>query len=388
MQVHSFVADSAADAVGQIRDQLGPDAVVVHVRPCPAPGISRLWQKPRIEVLACRPERATPVTSADPFSEIRQQLAELKQKLEYQAPAVRETVVPQRELASRSSGPRPVARGGGGWRVGALLEDAGLLPLCARRVVDHLVRTCGPSAPESVRDEVELTRRALREMWAPVQPPPSSKPETHVFVGAPGVGKTTCLCKWLAKAVLLENQNAGAWRLDGPVANTAECLSVYGEILRVPVERSWPTDTSQLKADTFFVDLPGVDWRAPARITEFLQELNRFPAAQVHLVLNAAYETPLLMNQIRAFSVLPISDLIVTHLDEEARWGKLWNLVVGTNFTIRFLSTGQNIPGDFEEPSADKMLAGFFPNERAASVGSVLGLAYGKARAKPISGTQ
>jgi flagellar biosynthesis GTPase FlhF len=56
--------------------------------------------------------------------------------------------------------------------------------------------------------------------------------------------------------------------------------------------------------------------------------------------------------------------LIITHLDEESRWGKLWNLVLGTNYPIRWLSTGQNIPGDFCAATAETLLARQFPPPR------------------------
>ena len=46
---------------------------------------------------------------------------------------------------------------------------------------------------------------------------------------------------------------------------------------------------------------------------------------------------------------------------EEPRVGKLWNFVLGTNCALRFLSTGQNIPGDFQEATAEKLLARLFP---------------------------
>ena len=52
MQVYQFIADSAPAAVEQIRSQLGPDAVVLHVRKPPAQGLARIWQGSRIEVLA------------------------------------------------------------------------------------------------------------------------------------------------------------------------------------------------------------------------------------------------------------------------------------------------------------------------------------------------
>jgi flagellar biosynthesis protein FlhF len=258
VQVHSFIANSAGEALAQIHQELGPEAVVLHVRPAPALGLARIWSKPRIEVLAARPEQ---------------------------------------------------------------------------------------------------TQTHLRQIWA--APLATTGPESnlHVLVGAAGVGKTTCLCKWLAKTVLAQNRPARIWRLDGRVANTAESLSVYCDILDVPVERAWRGSLAPSPSELGWIDLPGVNWRSRADLSELQDQLGAFSEAQIHLVLNAAYEVPLLIEQARAFAALPIADLIFTHLDEESRSGKLWDVVLGTNFSVRFLSAGQNIPGEFEEASADGILA-------------------------------
>jgi flagellar biosynthesis protein FlhF len=75
MQPVPFIAASAEEAVAQIREKLGPDAVVLNVRPLPANGLARLWQKPMIEVLAHRPEAPPTVTPVpDALAEFRQQL--------------------------------------------------------------------------------------------------------------------------------------------------------------------------------------------------------------------------------------------------------------------------------------------------------------------------
>ena len=99
--------------------------------------------------------------------------------------------------------------------------------------------------------------------------------------------------------------------------------------------------------DGGFVDLPGTVAQDAAAIRQLRGKVEAFVGAQVHLVLNAAYDASALLAQARAFASLPVSDLILTHLDEETRLGKLWNLVLGTNFAVGFLSGGQNIPGHF-----------------------------------------
>jgi flagellar biosynthesis protein FlhF len=81
----------------------------------------------------------------------------------------------------------------------------------------------------------------------------------------------------------------------------------------------------------------------------------------MHLVLNGAYDIKVLLAQVRAFSALPLEDLIISHLDEEPHWGKLWNLTLGAGLPIRHLSAGQNIPGEFWEASAERIFARQFP---------------------------
>jgi flagellar biosynthesis protein FlhF len=104
-----------------------------------------------------------------------------------------------------------------------------------------------------------------------------------------------------------------------------------------------------------------VDWRNPLAIRELSGQLTRMGSPHIHLVLNGAYDIHVLLAQARAFSVLPLEDLIISHLDEEPHWGKLWNLTLGSGLPIRHLSAGQNIPGEFWEASAERILARQFP---------------------------
>ncbi len=358
MKVIPFIATSAADAVAQIRTQLGPSAVVLNVRQLPGNGIARLWQTPRIEVIACLPEDAPPDAPSE-LAELRQELATLRQQIPRPpaSPAATSPVPPGDLLEAPSlQAGRRTECDYGGWRTGEVLENLGLLPRFAQKMVERLKIIHGQAPPESLSEEMQLLREVLRQSW-PQLPPTDGNglSRTHVLIGAPGVGKTTCLCKWLAQSVLLENLDARVVRLDGNTANTAELLSIYCDILGVPLARQLPEEDTN--GATMFIDLPGANANDPQALNSLALQLKSLPKPQVHLVLNGAYEMPVLLAQIRAFSTLPVTDLIVTHLDEEQRWGKLWNFVLGTNYTLRFFSTGQNIPGDFFTASAERLLA-------------------------------
>ncbi|HUI06952.1 MAG TPA: hypothetical protein VL486_08080 [Verrucomicrobiae bacterium] len=335
MTLETFIAKSAVDAVQQIRAKLGQDAVVVNLRQLP----SRWFEKPKIEVQARVPEPvAATATLLDTTDE----------------PVARP--LPRVEPATKSPGQTPTVHNraqSDSRTTRDLLESVGLLPLYAEAVIDQM----NGSRPPWLAAELRELRAALAATWVPQGQAGSTGP--HVFVGAPGVGKTTALCKWLTLSVLLKGESARVWRLDGRTANTAEALSVHGDVLGVPVERSWGAAPGT--EDNAFVDLPGVNWADADAMWETAVQLRGFGDPQAHLVVNAAYETAALLAQARAFAAkLPVADIVVTHLDEEPRWGKLWNLMLGTGLPIRFLSAGQNIPGEFFEASAERVLARVF----------------------------
>ncbi|HKX60459.1 MAG TPA: hypothetical protein VJS65_01425, partial [Verrucomicrobiae bacterium] len=194
MKIVPFIAESAEDAVAQIRQKLGSDAVVVNVRQLPAEGLSKLWKAPRIEVLAYKPDPQS-APAPDPLLELRKELQALRSQLDPATDGVRS--------ADNLAPGVPVSRGARsagthGWRVADVLESSGLMPVNVHRVVDYLKSSHGEQPPTSLPEELLMTQSTLTGLWRPA---PESNPgdrRPHVLVGAPGVGKTTCICKWLA----------------------------------------------------------------------------------------------------------------------------------------------------------------------------------------------
>jgi hypothetical protein len=177
--------------------------------------------------------------------------------------------------------------------------------------------------------ELEAVRTTLVQLW---RRPSHAKSDLHVFIGPPGEGKTTVLCKWLANAVLVQGRPARVWRLDSQVANTEEAFSVMAKILRVPIERFEPREQPNPE-ELVFVDLPGLNANDATALKELGRQIGTLPEAEVHLVLNAAYEGHLLLDLGRAFSGLPVTD----SPRRGAPWGQTLEFGIRHKLQCRFL---------------------------------------------------
>jgi len=316
---YKFVVGAADEAATLIRERLGPSARVLSVRTVPATGLSRIWAAPRLEVIARIDAPVLPPPETVPAPAL------VREPVAVAAPARRNPLSQPKSLVT-------------------LLRRSGLSELALGRLQAAPNWEDLQAAPLH-RALVEAGRHLRREAERREEPVPLQR---AAFLGAPGVGRTTALCKWLGTEVFRRGRLGHVVTVEFDRANPPGPLPVFCEALGVPVAH-FPAATRPAVAGGFvYFDLPGLSIH-PAENAAIAAFLDRERIEQRVLVLNAAYDHAALRSAYAAGRALGATHLVFTHLDEVPQWGRLWDYLIDGALAPLFLATGPSLTGDCED---------------------------------------
>lgn len=325
-----FIVATAEDAARVIRDQLGENARVLSVRTVAPGGMLGLFSSPKLEVIA---QIVAPETTADTEPRVTTNLA-----------ATDETNSHGRVRAPRSSLRAPQGD------LSTLLRRAGFPEMLLSRLQE--------SAEWPRLKEMPL-HRALVETGTYLRNLAGKSRRTNTpltraaFLGTPGVGRTTALCKWLALEVFRRARIGHVVTAEFERPNSPGHLPVFCEALGVPLAH-FPASTLPATPEAFvYFDLPGLSLRNPAENELLRRFLDEERIEQRVLVLNAAYDHAALRASYGLGRSLGATHVVFTHLDEISQWGRLWDYLIEGDLEPLFLGTGPSLTGDLELDAAD-----------------------------------
>jgi len=361
-QIRRYTAQNAKLALEEVYKALGPDAVVVNIRKAPKGVLQGMFQSPEVEVSAllpaaqqtapCQAQPQVPLENSvqdiQPESQARPSLdAGNGSRLDLVDDSPIEIPKPSSPAEDKIAPVPPTVESSETWAGEQVLESIGILPRYVERLTRLAKRRFPQFADASVSDQLAHIRFCLLDLWGGLHAKAEKGSHSRkLLIGPPGCGKTTALCKWMTQTVLAKREPARVSRLDAHLANTAEMLTVHAEMLGVPVARLWKAEGFD-DSTTHFIDVPGVMPSDTEGMKSLVTLANGIQPAECLLVLNSAYELNHLIGLVRSFGEIPINGLIMTHLDEETGWSKLWNLSLAVEIPILYCSGGQEMPGDF-----------------------------------------
>jgi len=188
------------------------------------------------------------------------------------------------------------------------------------------------------------------------------KTKIVAFVGTTGVGKTTTIAKIAAHYAIVQNKKVALVTIDDYRIAAIQQLNAYAKIIGIPLEVA--TNSSEFKnhlkrfktRDLILIDTPGFSQNNDNQIIElnsYFQKLNKI---EIQIVLSATTKEIDLIDTLNRLNRIRPAGLIFTKLDESNTFGNLLNALVRTKMHFSYFTDGQQIPDDLEEATIEKLV--------------------------------
>jgi flagellar biosynthesis protein FlhF len=191
----------------------------------------------------------------------------------------------------------------------------------------------------------------------------ASPDNTFIFVGPTGVGKTTTLAKLAAYLKIKRQLEVGFVSVDSYRIGALEQLQTYADILEVPmyVARNRQEMSESKKklghCDVILVDTIGKNFLDHQQVKD-LQDIfgdTRPPVGL--LVLSAAAKDADIRQTIINFRPLKIDSLVFTKVDETLSPAGIINQLLRFPYPVSYFCTGQSVPDDIEPATTQRLLS-------------------------------
>ncbi len=399
MNVKKFIASSAREALRNVKELLGADAIILSNRAVPDGVEIMAVAASDMEMIATVPVKEERVQSSDDYTvslsassgmysakaKAAPEFAAFSEpkasplasrplpKIDVPAPAVANTadssrsadIVPAEVMEEIRSLRRIVEQhlAGFAWGEAARSEPVktevlrqmlgvGFSPRLVRRLLENLPKNLEVSKAQAwARAAVDRTLLTVGAEGGIVD-----RGGVYALVGPTGVGKTTTTAKLAARCVLRHGASKVALvTTDGYRIGAHEQLRIYGRILGVSV--SLVKDAEELRQTLFdlkhkhmvLIDTMGMSQRD--RMVE--EQMAMFNGNHVKrlLLLAATGRGDTLDDVVRAYSGPDLVGCILSKVDEAASLATALDVVIRHRLPLHYVSNGQRVPEDLHVPN-------------------------------------
>jgi flagellar biosynthesis protein FlhF len=221
-----------------------------------------------------------------------------------------------------------------------------------RKLVEDLKNATPPNPPaNSGRGTAPI---ANTQLTAP------STGRCVMLVGPTGVGKTTTIAKLAARAALIENKRVALITLDNyrvggidQIRTFADLIGVPLQVVATPGELAGAIDDDN---DLTLIDTAGRSPRDHAAIDELARAMRACSPIETHLVVAAGSTSLMIESLANRYRALEPVRMLFTKVDEVESAVEMSRAPLRLELPITWITTGQSVPEDLEEPTAQRVL--------------------------------
>ncbi|MGB9441591.1 MAG: flagellar biosynthesis protein FlhF [Desulfobacterales bacterium] len=386
MQIKRFEAKNMTTALRLIKDELGPDAVILSARSLrKGKGIFGSMKYAGVEVSAAIDNQRLPMgnkislgrRSIDPnWERSRLKEAYRVEKKEVMRP----TGYPEQNPTDRQ-------RYDSEKRSNSRINNKALSSLyqliltqevdrsIAAEIIEEIKCTPAPLGKIDGWDLKSHCTSILEQMGVMIDGDvfAAGNARIEAFIGCTGVGKTTTVAKLAAVQSRRYKKRVGLITLDNYGIAAIKQLKTYAQIIGIPLEA--PVNIAELKCsikkhkdkELIIIDTPGINPHNQELIQDLKGRFAKLSNLQTHLVLSATTKEKDLIATTEAFKEMNIHRLLFTKIDESCTYGNIVNLLIRTNIPLSFLCGGRKVPDDIEAGSTEKLVALLFKSQSGNS---------------------
>lgn len=359
MQVRTFRAPTIAQALEQVKKDLGPDAIIL--------GNKQITVSPDevfVEVTAAVEPETSPKTLSPRAPEKDVQMQEDIQEIK----GFLSLLISSKNYLTDLQTQQPVAEVYHGLLTRGFDEKQAYILLSKtlsdlkgdyedkNRVIDSFCR--------HLLEKVKLAR--------PFQNVSTSRttPVIYSFLGPTGVGKTTTLAKLAAHLKIKRDAGIGLISIDTYRIGAVDQLRTYATILGIPLivaqsKKEFNEATKQMKdLDVILVDTTGKNFLIRQHVDDLKSVFADREHIQHFLVLSATAKDTDLKQTITHFRGMNVHSLIFTKVDETMTHGCMVNQLLRFSYPLSYVGTGQRVPEDLELVTQKRLLSFLFSTRR------------------------
>ena len=412
MIIKKYVGRTESEATEEARKELGPNIVVMTVKPAKKTGFFSIFQAQKIEVtVALEEETERPQRTYSP-----------------QKPVQKTSVKPSEDASQRDT---IIASGGGREKTNDIKdensaieekldnlsnlleknflkserEEKGIAEKLSQDTVEAPVKRKAPDISEEtmsfikilyntlienevdeiyvnqLTDEVEKISKpgvpfdhALYNVYQkmvlkfgksePIKMD-GQGPIAEIFIGPTGVGKTTTIAKLASELSVTQRKKVALLTVDTYRIAAAEQLRTYASIMEIPFRVIYSVEEMVQAAEDFknydyiMVDTAGHSLHndeLKQDVERFIRVLEDIMECENFLVLSATTKYRDLIEIADAYSEMVAYKLIFTKMDETGAKGNLYNIRMHTGSPIAYITNGQNVPDDIAVFDAQRIV--------------------------------
>ena len=377
MKVKKYMATSMSEAMKQIREELGSEAVILSSKAVYTGGFLGLFKKRNIEVMAAIDPVSQP---AQPVIKQKEKKLPAKSILENSVAKISETAITKQvnggddellkeieglkgmirniQISSDSHYPEKLQQ------VSEYLAEQEVDTVIRSRIMTELLdnwfTTKGESTEEEIRSWLESSLHKLLDQ-VPNGQPGLQKKYINI-VGPTGVGKTTTLAKVAAETMLKHDKKVAFITTDTYRIAAIDQLKTYAKILNVPIEVAYNLEDFKRATERFshydyvFIDTAGRNFRNPQYVKDLGEIIHFTDEMETYLVLSLTSKQKDMEDIYRQFSTIPIKQIIFTKADETSTFGSIFNFIHAHKLGVAYITNGQNVPDDIEKATSFNLM--------------------------------